>query len=594
MSRLRIRIELNRGGVGVPLHKLASVVEESQKFFCLLTEDVQIDQSKGEWLGFDFGNESLNFTAEFVGPVTAEQVTAFHAAFDGTTSLRRATISQFARITDAIEQDELIGFGLYLSDDGGEPTEWRCLSRRDALRITEEIQLLIAASGEEERESHLPAVAASGAGARVFSDRRERGMEAAKWAAYVREVEANVDRRITRVEQALEGQSGLIEDLHVKSSSTEDTVRKLLTAVEGFCAQTTRQLEAISTPAAAIAAPAPAVVEAISEAPPANYQTALVAEPVVGYVPIAETVHAPAVETVQTPIAETIQNPIIETTHAPIVETTQAPIMETVQTPIVEDMHTPIAASSDTPVVETVQAPISEAVKAPFKETAKEPESPPVKPLPRQPATQPSLQPRMSQAQAALKVPPSRPTPVELGWRQKLDWRLAGGAVLLVAGAVIMIAWAWQNLFSGPSVQRVAATSSSVLSVNTPSAPSPPAGSADQSQPTAPPSLTQQSPAAGKSDTHAAAWTGQHVTLQASELTWVSAKDAAGTQMLARVFEKGDTKTLDLPNGATVRVGNAGGLSVLLNGTSIGAIGAHGQVRNVIFRNGSYKVVASD
>ena len=250
MSRLRIRIELNRGGVGVPLHKLASVVDEAQKFFYLLTEDVQIDQSKGEWLGFDFGNESLNFTAEFVGPVTADQVTAFHAAFDGTTSLRRATISQFARITDAIEQDELIGFGLYLSDEGNEPTEWRCLSRRDALRITEEIQLLIAASGEEERESHLPAVATTGAGARVFSNRRERGLEAAKWAAYVREVEANVDRRITRVEQALEGQSDLIEDLHVKSSSTEDSVRKLLTAVEGFCAQTTRQLEAISAPAA--------------------------------------------------------------------------------------------------------------------------------------------------------------------------------------------------------------------------------------------------------------------------------------------------------------------------------------------------------
>jgi hypothetical protein len=64
--------------------------------------------------------------------------------------------------------------------------------------------------------------------------------------------------------------------------------------------------------------------------------------------------------------------------------------------------------------------------------------------------------------------------------------------------------------------------------------------------------------------------------------------------MLARVFEKGDTKTLDLPNGATVRVGNAGGISIVLNGTSIGTIGAHGQVRNVVFRNGSYKVVAAD
>src|SRR5258708_24888160 len=108
MTRLRIRLELNRGGVGVPLHKLASVVDEAQKFFYLLSEDVQIDQSKGEWLGFDFGNESLNFTAEFVGPVSAEQVAAFHAAFDGTTSLRRATISQFVRIAGSIEPYELI------------------------------------------------------------------------------------------------------------------------------------------------------------------------------------------------------------------------------------------------------------------------------------------------------------------------------------------------------------------------------------------------------------------------------------------------------------------------------------------------------
>src|SRR5579872_6342035 len=158
MARLRIRIELNRGGIGVPLDKLASVVDEARKFFCLLAEDIHIDQSQGDWLGFDFGNESLNFTAEFIGPVTAEQVSAFHAAFDGTTSLRRTTIAQFARITEAIEQDELIGFGLYLSDEGNEPSDWRCLSRRDALRITEEIQMLIEASGEADHESHLPAV----------------------------------------------------------------------------------------------------------------------------------------------------------------------------------------------------------------------------------------------------------------------------------------------------------------------------------------------------------------------------------------------------------------------------------------------------
>src|SRR5258708_37255367 len=99
--------------MGVPLHKLASVIGEAQKFLHLLGEDVRIDETNGEWLGFEFDSESLNFTAEYVGRVTVQQVEAFYAAFDGTTSLRRATIAQFARIADAIGEDEIIGFGLY-------------------------------------------------------------------------------------------------------------------------------------------------------------------------------------------------------------------------------------------------------------------------------------------------------------------------------------------------------------------------------------------------------------------------------------------------------------------------------------------------
>lgn len=476
MARLRIRIELNRGGVGVPLHKLASVVDEAQKFFYLLTEDIHVDQSKGEWLGFDFGNESLNFTAEFVGPVTAEQVSAFHAAFDGTTSLRRTTIAQFARITEAIEQDELIGFGLYLSDDNNEPTEWRCLSRRDALRISEEIQLLIDASGEVERESHLPAVANSGAGARLFSDRRERGLESAKWSAYVREVEANMDRRISRVEHVLEGQSGLIEDLHTKSASTEDSVRKLLTAVEGFCAQTTRQLEAISLP--------PGVLAAAQE-------------------PVPEIAQAAAA-----------------------------------------------TASVSPSAVEPAPATAPKVVSEPVKTKT---------PAPPEPA--PRVRPRL-------------PLPAGLDLPRKPDWRLVGGLALLGIGVIIIGTWAWQNLFSGPAVQRVAATSAPAAQP----APSPKPVTA------APPPQPPAAGAPGKT----------HVDLQASELTWVSLRDAAGNAMLARLFAAGDTQTLNLPNGATLRIGNAGGLKILLNGNSIGAIGPHGKVREVTFRNGSYKIVEAD
>jgi hypothetical protein len=274
MSRLRVRIELNRGGVGVPLEKLASVVQQAQSFFRMLGDDVHIDQSQGEWLGFDFDHESLNFTAEFVGPVTQEQVAAFHSAFDGTTGLRRATIAQFARIADAIEEDEVIGFGLYLNE-GDDPGEWRCLSRRDALRITEEIRVLLGA-GEVGQESHLPAVADVNTGARYLFGRRDRGVEAAKLAGAVREVEASLSKRISRLEGEVADHSGHIQDLRSKSADAEQSMGRLLSAVEGFCEQAATRLETVTAPALAAAAAvpieAPAKLEAAElpkrEAPP--------------------------------------------------------------------------------------------------------------------------------------------------------------------------------------------------------------------------------------------------------------------------------------------------------------------------------------
>src|SRR5271167_3988193 len=122
MARLRVRIELNRRMSGVPLGKMASVVEETRKFFYLLSEDVQIEPDRGEWFASDFDAESLNFTAEYGGPVSTQQVQAFGAAFAGATSLRRATIAQFTRIAEFLGEDELVGFGLYQSDQESEPS----------------------------------------------------------------------------------------------------------------------------------------------------------------------------------------------------------------------------------------------------------------------------------------------------------------------------------------------------------------------------------------------------------------------------------------------------------------------------------------
>ena len=66
MSRLRIRMELNRGGVGVPLHKLASVVDEAQKFFRMLGEDVRIES----WVENHHPSTAIRVAA-FEGPKVA-------------------------------------------------------------------------------------------------------------------------------------------------------------------------------------------------------------------------------------------------------------------------------------------------------------------------------------------------------------------------------------------------------------------------------------------------------------------------------------------------------------------------------------------
>src|SRR5580698_9463079 len=116
MKRLRVRVELNRRKAGVPLDELVSVVEETQKFFHLLAEDVQIEAGRGVWLASDFDAESLTFTAEYDGAASPEQIRDFNAAFSGSSSLRQETIAQFTHIADLIGEDELVGFGLYQSD----------------------------------------------------------------------------------------------------------------------------------------------------------------------------------------------------------------------------------------------------------------------------------------------------------------------------------------------------------------------------------------------------------------------------------------------------------------------------------------------
>jgi TonB-like protein len=282
MARLRVRIELNRRMAGVPLDKMASVVEETRKFFYLLAEDVRIETERGEWVASNFDTESLNFTAEYGGPVSPEQVQAFGAAFSGATSLRKVTIAQFTRIADFLGEDELVGFGLYQSDQDAEPTEWRCLSKRDALRFGEEIKLLAEAAGEEAPETQLPAVMnASVAGRRLFKDRREEGRRdrealVADPAKFLRDMESNLARRIGQLEGEVAQQTRKMQLIGGNSELAEERFQKLLSAMETFWAQAPRQWPQLPAPApAATTIPDPVPAPAATMIP----ETATVPDP---------------------------------------------------------------------------------------------------------------------------------------------------------------------------------------------------------------------------------------------------------------------------------------------------------------------------
>ena len=246
MNRLRVRVELNRRKTGVPLEELVSVVEETRKFFHLLAEDVEIPVDRGEWQASNFDPESLNFTAEYNGPASAEQIRAFGSAFGGATSLRRETIAQFTHIADFIGEDELVGFGLYQSDQESEPSDWRCLSRRDASRFADEIQLLAKATGEFGAEASMPAVMnGSVGGRRLFKDRREREVLATDPSKWIREVESSLSRRIGLLEREVEAHTHKMNGLGNTQESSDERFLKLLGAMESFWSQAPRQLPPI-------------------------------------------------------------------------------------------------------------------------------------------------------------------------------------------------------------------------------------------------------------------------------------------------------------------------------------------------------------
>ena len=79
--------------------------------------------------------------------------------------------------------------------------------------------------------------------------------------------------------------------------------------------------------------------------------------------------------------------------------------------------------------------------------------------------------------------------------------------------------------------------------------------------------------------------------LMAHEATWLSVS-SDGKPVFSGILEANQTKSVGGKQFAKMRVGNAAGLEVRLNGKLLGPLGARGQVLVVLFTPDNFEIVA--
>jgi hypothetical protein len=83
-----------------------------------------------------------------------------------------------------------------------------------------------------------------------------------------------------------------------------------------------------------------------------------------------------------------------------------------------------------------------------------------------------------------------------------------------------------------------------------------------------------------------------HVQVTASSLVWISAKADDKTSFTG-TLQASQSRIIDAQRAVVIRLGNAGGADILLNGKSIGPVGPSGQPRTVQLTSGGFQIVAA-
>lgn len=82
------------------------------------------------------------------------------------------------------------------------------------------------------------------------------------------------------------------------------------------------------------------------------------------------------------------------------------------------------------------------------------------------------------------------------------------------------------------------------------------------------------------------------VEISATDAVWVQAK-ADGKVLFSGTIDANQKRTIEAKEKVTLRLGNAGGAEITLNGKPVGPVGPKGQVRTVQFTSGGFQIVAA-
>jgi len=80
------------------------------------------------------------------------------------------------------------------------------------------------------------------------------------------------------------------------------------------------------------------------------------------------------------------------------------------------------------------------------------------------------------------------------------------------------------------------------------------------------------------------------VGITAEEAVWIRA-DVNGKYEFSGTLQPHETRNIDADGQVTLRLGNAGGATITLNGKPVGEVGPKGQIRTVQFTSGGFQIV---